>query len=81
MLKYKNNNLVDVKKVLLYSVLLLILGSCVNKIPLHSFEKELPKLVPNYSNINCWAAHPNKFDYSDFLPKNLKNDSLSLIHI
>ena len=78
MLKYKNNNLVTVKKVLLFLVLFLTLGSCVIKIPLHSFEKEVPKTKPNYSNINYWAAHPGKFDYSDFLPKNLENDSLIL---
>ena len=56
MLKYKNNNLVTVKKVLLFLVLFLTLGSCVIKIHLHSFEKEVPKTKPNYSNINYWAA-------------------------
>ena len=43
-----------VKKVLLFLVLFLTLGSCVIKIPLHSFEKEVPKAKPNYSNINYW---------------------------
>ena len=78
MLNYKNNNLVDVKKITLFSVFLFVLSSCANKIPLNSFEQEVSKPAPNYSNIDHWAAHPDKSDYSDLKPKNLLNDTLSL---
>ena len=78
MLIYKNNNLVDVKKITLFSVFLFVLSSCANKIPLNSFEQEVPKAAPNYSNMDHWAAHPDKSDYSDLKPKNLLNDTLSL---
>ena len=78
MLNYKNNNLVDVKKITLFSVFLFVLSSCTNKIPLNSFEEEVPKPAPVYSNIEHWAAHPDKSDYSDLKPKNLLNDTLSL---
>ena len=71
MLNYKNNNLVDVKKITLFSVFLFVLSSCANKIPLNSFEQEVPKPAPNYSNMDHWAAHPDKSDYSDLKPKNL----------
>jgi hypothetical protein len=77
-LNYKNNNLVDVKKITLFSVFLFVLSSCANKIPLSSFEQEVPKPAPNYSNMDHWAAHPDKSDYSDLKPKNLLNDTLSL---
>ena len=69
MLNYKNNNLVDVKKITLFSVFLLVLSSCANKIPLNSFEQEVPKIAPIYSNIDHWAAHPEKSDYLDLKPK------------
>ena len=78
MLNYKNNNLVDVKKITLFSVFLFVLSSCANKIPLNSFEQEVPKIAPVYSNIDHWAAHPEKSDYLDLKPKNLLNDTLSL---
>ena len=78
MLNYKNNNLVDVKKITLFSVFLFVLSSCANKIPLNSFDQEVPKPAPNYSNMDHWAAHPDKSDYSDLKPKNLFNDTLSL---
>ena len=78
MLNYKNNNLVDVKKITLFSVFLFVLSSCANKIPLNSFEQEVPKIAPIYSNIDHWAAHPEKSDYLDLRPKNLLNDTLSL---
>ena len=71
MLNYKNNNLVHVKKITLFSVFLFVLSSCANKIPLNSFEQEVPKPAPNYSNMDHWAAHPDKSDYSNLKPKNL----------
>ena len=57
---------------------LIFLGSCSSSIPLHSFEEEIPKLAPNYSKLEYWAAHPNKFDASDLLPENLIDDTLCL---
>ena len=56
----------------------ILLTSCISKIPIHSFEEEIPKLAPNYSQIEHWIAHPNKFDASDLLPENILNDTLCL---
>ena len=53
-------------------------SSCVSKIPLHSFEEEIPKTVPDYTTLDQWIAHPDKFDNSDLLPKNLIDDTLCL---
>lgn len=58
--------------------ILCLIVSCSSTIPLHSFEEEIPKLEPNYSNLDHWIAHPNKFDGSDILPENLLNDTLCL---
>ena len=52
--------------------------SCSSSIPLHSFEEETPKEEPDYSNINHWIAHPEKFDGSDVLPINVTNDTFCL---
>ena len=50
-----------------YSLILacLFFSSCVSKIPLHSFEEEIPKTVPDYTTLDQWIAHPDKFDNSD----------------
>jgi len=56
----------------------LCFSSCKSTIPLHTFEEEVPKPLPDYSKIEHWAAHPNKFDASDVLPKNLVKDTLCL---
>lgn len=43
---------------------------------------QLPE-KPDYQNLNCWAAHPLKKDYSDNLPKDLdgKYDLDSLVDV
>ena len=33
-------------------------------IPIHRFEEEIPKLVPDYTTLDQWLAHPMKFDNS-----------------
>jgi hypothetical protein len=35
------------------------------------YEKETLSEVPDYSNLSYWAAHPNKKDPSDSVPKNI----------
>ena len=56
---YKNNNLAKVKKLLNYIVLLISILACfVLESLLHTFEEEIPKADPDYSNINHWMAHP-----------------------
>lgn len=75
---YKNNNFAKVKKLLKYIVLLITMFSCSARIPLHTFEEEIPKADPDYSNINHWMAHPDKYDPSDVLPANILNDTLCL---
>ena len=38
------------------------------------YEQEQIGLVPDYSQLVYWAAHPDKRDPSDSLPKPLKKD-------
>ena len=59
-------------------VLLFLLASCGSTIPLHTFEEEIPKASPDYTNINHWIAHPDKFDNSEKLPENVVNDTFKL---
>ena len=66
------------KKIRLFSVFLLVLSSCATKVPLNSFEQEIPKAAPDYSNIENWVAHPEISDLSDLKPKNLLSDTLTL---
>ena len=66
------------KKILLLPVLLFLLASCGSTIPLHTFEEEIPKASPDYTNINHWIAHPDKFDNSEKLPENVVNDTFKL---
>jgi hypothetical protein len=54
------------------------MDSCASRIPLHSFEEEIPKASPDYTNINHWIAHPDKFDNSEILPENVINDTFKL---
>ena len=62
----------------LYIISLFLLAQCSSRIPVHNFEDEVTKTPPSYENLNHWIAHPNKFDQSDVLPKNLTNDTLCL---
>jgi len=39
------------------------------------YEKETLNEVPDYSNLNYWAAHPNKKNPSDSIPKSIKLDN------
>ena len=36
------------------------------------YEKEVLSEVPDYSNLSYWAAHPNKKNPSDSIPKNIE---------
>lgn len=38
------------------------------------YQKQALKNQADYSNLEFWAAHPNKYDPSDSVPKPLKND-------
>lgn len=47
----------------------------VNAQPNLDVDVKKLKVVPDYSNIDFWAAHPWKKDYSDSVPNELKNKS------
>ena len=66
------------KKMLCLTLVCPLFWSCVSPIPIHRFEEEIPKLVPDYTTLDQWIAHPLKFDNSDLLPKNLLDDTLCL---
>jgi hypothetical protein len=76
MTNYKRNFLLrDFINVFLFPLLFLI-SSCSAKnytgsINYH-FKSDSSK--PDYSNLNYWAAHPDKKDPSDNLPSDLKNE-------
>jgi hypothetical protein len=58
----------------LYCFIILSIISCSNKNyaqqPLYQFRSEIK--IPDYSNLNYWAAHPWKKDLSDSIPADLK---------
>ena len=55
--------------------LLFCLWSCKSTIPIGDFSIQNNNANPDYSKLNCWAAHPLKKDYSDQFPKNYKKDT------
>jgi hypothetical protein len=40
------------------------------------YESQSINEVPDYSNLNYWAAHPDKNDPSDSIPKNVKRNQI-----
>lgn len=62
-------------KVFLPIIALFILSSCSNsnyaKLEL-VYAQEKYQEVPDYSNLQYWAAHPDKYDPSDSVPAPLK---------
>ena len=62
--------------VLLFFCLLFI--SCNKYKPfIDRYNFKSPNGKPDYSNLNYWAAHPDKHDPSDSVPKPLRNESNS----
>ena len=45
-----------------------------HKLPLESYAVAAGPVVPDYSNLYYWAAHPAKWDPSDSLPKPYRNE-------
>lgn len=41
------------------------------------YESEVINEVPDYSNLSYWAAHPDKKDPSDSIPKNVKSNQIA----
>ena len=66
------------KNLFQFLVLFLSLYSCTSRLPLHSFEEEIPTAAPDYTNINHWMAHPDKLDQSNWMPENVVNDTFYL---
>lgn len=46
--------------------------------PYPSFDSIAKPLVPNYSSLKNWAAHPQKKDLADLIPRPLKNKTTEL---
>jgi Protein of unknown function (DUF3089) len=78
--KIKKMTFLSVKKsnapFILCFVVLLLLQSCASKIPTTAFSKDKIPSAPDYANLVHWAAHPDKNDPADSIPKgtNLKNE-------
>ena len=45
------------KKLLCLTLVCPLFWSCVSPIPIHRFEEETPKLVPDYTTLDQWIAH------------------------
>jgi len=57
----------------LYLGVLLLVASCQPNMYKHlSTYKHVPTGAPDYNNVDFWAAHPNKQDPSDSVPKPLR---------
>src|SRR5215204_1093724 len=60
---------------LLLFTALILLHSCAPKYQKYTSNYQFPiSQQPDYSDINFWAAHPNKHDPSDSVPAPLKNN-------
>ena len=57
------------------SILLFSLISCTGKVSKTWTDTEKSK-APQYTNMEYWAAHPEKEDPSDLIPEPLKNEEL-----
>lgn len=55
---------------------LFLIGSCLPKISPYSGDKSFMSSngIPDYSKLEYWAAHPDKWDPSDSVPKPLRGD-------
>jgi hypothetical protein len=53
----------------------IVLQSCASKKPVSGFIESNIPTAPNYADLNSWAAHPDKNDPADRIPKgtNFKN--------
>lgn len=60
-------------------ILLIILSSCKTSYVQYAKQYNFKSLngLPNYSNLNYWAAHPWKYDTSDSIPKSLRKSYIS----
>ena len=50
-------------------IFLFTLHSCADSKLTVTDQVNAPHAVPDYANLNHWAAHPGKWDFSDSLPK------------
>jgi hypothetical protein len=64
------------RNILLFGFILVVAGCAKNNYTklATTYEKESLQDIPDYSNIHYWAAHPNKKNPSDSIPKSLVND-------
>ncbi len=53
---------------------ILFFAACSPSKPVGSFNESSIGRKPDYSNLNDWAAHPDKWDYSDSLPKGIEKN-------
>jgi len=83
MKNYKRNDLIRrIHKFFLFLFLLTFIFSCAKKNYLHgiNYHFKTTEGIPDYSNLNYWAAHPWKYDPADNVPPRLhdnKKDSLA----
>ena len=69
-------------KILIVCCSLVVIVGCKTLLPTADFSTESNGVEPDYSSMDCWAAHPSKKDFSDKFPKNFKADtSLSGIDV
>lgn len=68
--------LTNTSHLLLFLAVTLMAAACAPKYTPYSGEKNFtaPSGGPDYTNLNYWAAHPDKWDPSDSIPKVLKEE-------
>ncbi len=62
-------------KILLFASCFFTFYGCKTVLPVGDFSLEKVGTEPNYSLLECWAAHPLKKDLSDKFPRNFNKDT------
>ena len=63
-----------IKKLLAFCLTIFLIA-CRTTLPIGDFSMDKTGIEPNYTSLDCWAAHPSKKDFSDKFPKNHKPDT------
>lgn len=68
--------LCSMSRVLIFLGILLLLSSCKYNSFKNNYQFKSKDGNPDYSDLNYWAAHPDKWDPSDSIPAPLRNEPM-----
>jgi hypothetical protein len=68
------NTILMIRRFLVLALFVIVYAGCTPKYQrfISNYQFSNPRGVPDYSNFNYWAAHPDKYDPSDSIPAAIK---------